>query len=454
MPDKRLDVYMDGVPAGTVTMTGSGNLSFAYDEGYRTASGATPLSLSMPKAASRHRQRAVLPFLQGLLPDNEQALGAIAASHHVSARSPFALLQHVGRDVAGALQFVAPEEGSDDAMADRSAVTAMSDDEMADDLRTMIDAYRTGRPLAAVGQLRMSLAGAQPKIALVRAADGTWGRPSRGAPTTHILKPEYRTPRTFADEQFHDMTVVEMFSLAVARHVGLPTPDAWYWQAPDGDLRALVLQRYDRHVGEDGLVHRDHQEDLCQALSVPPEKKYQQLYGGPGVGSVGELVRLRVPPQDSVGIARDFLALLTLNIAMVNTDAHAKNYSLMLRGDTVALAPAYDILSIALYVDRDDRERLLTLPMRIGNTYEVRSIYPAAIAAEGTRLGLSTDESRDVVDRVLAAVPGALELARQDVVDVPGGLTVADTIIRNLRAISPLYAGDGAVLLTDGTHRK
>ncbi len=150
------------------------------------------------------------------------------------------------------------------------------------------------------------------------------------------------------------MTVVEMFSLAVARHAGLRTPDAQYWQAPDGDLRALVVERYDRHLGTDGLVHRDHQEDLCQALAIPPEKKYQHLFGGPGVGSVGELIRLRVPAQNRLAIARDFLALVTLNIAMVNTDAHAKNYSLMLRGDAVALAPAYDVLSIALYTDRDE----------------------------------------------------------------------------------------------------
>lgn len=91
MADRGRHVYMDGVRAGTVTMTGSGGLSFAYDERYRTTPGATPLSLSMPKAVARHRQRAVLPFLQGLLPDNDQALGAIAATYQVSPRSPFAL---------------------------------------------------------------------------------------------------------------------------------------------------------------------------------------------------------------------------------------------------------------------------------------------------------------------------------------------------------------------------
>jgi serine/threonine-protein kinase HipA len=221
MAAKHLHVYMDGVRAGTVTMTSSGAVTFGYDEEYRATPGLPPLSLSMPKTLAQHRQRVILPFLQGLLPDNEQALGAMAATFGVSARSPFALLQHTGHDVAGALQFVAPGSASEDAVADRTVITPMSEDDVATDLRTVLDVYRTGRPVPTGGPLRTSLAGAQPKIAIARMAGGAWGRPQRGAPTTHIIKPEYRSPRTLADEQFHDMTVVEMFSLAVARHAGL-----------------------------------------------------------------------------------------------------------------------------------------------------------------------------------------------------------------------------------------
>jgi len=47
-------------------------------------------------------------------------------------------------------------------------------------------------------------------------------------------------------------------------------------------------------------------------------------------------------------------------------------------------------------------------------------------------------------------MPAALELARGDVADVPGGPTVADMIIGNLRRISPLFPPHGAVLLTGG----
>ncbi|WP_163544337.1 HipA domain-containing protein [Occultella kanbiaonis] len=439
MADRNLAVHMDGTPAGTMTLTGSGNLTFTYDEDYRRDPAATPLSLSMPKATTRHRQRAVLPFIAGLLPDNEQALGSLAATYQVSATSPFAILEHVGSDVAGALQILPPGQPSTDQGADRSASEPIGDDEVARDLAKVIDAYRTGRPLHGRERLRMSLAGAQPKIALVRAPDGTWRRPGSGAPTTHILKAEYVTPRTAADERYPGLSTVELFSLAVARHTGLPTPDAHIWTSPDAKVRALVLSRYDRQVGPDSLVHRIHQEDLCQALMVPPSKKYQHRDGGPGVGAVARLLRSSLTRSDRTQVARDFLALLTLNIAMVNTDAHAKNYSLMLAGDRVELAPAYDVLSFAPYETFDPSIGPIELPMRIGGTYRVSEMFESTIASEGVRLGLDAEESRTIVDRVIAAVPGALEAARQDVSGMPGSAQLIDTTVSNLRRLSPLH---------------
>lgn len=432
---------MDGVPAGILAMTPSGTVTFTYDDSYRRAPGTTPLSLSMPKATRQHRQRAILPFIQGLLPDNERALGSLAASYQVSTRSPFAILEHVGHDVAGALQFVAPDGVSEDATADRSALTPMSDEEVASELNSVIDVYRSGRLLHGADRFRMSLAGAQPKLALVRLPDGSWARPDRGAPTTHILKPQQRFPRAPEDERFPDMTTVEMFSLAVARRAGLRTPSTHHWESPDGEIRALVLERYDRRLGEDGLVHRLHQEDFCQALAVPPEKKYQHRDGGPGVGAIGELLRNRLTATDRLSVARDFLALLTLNIALVNTDAHAKNYALLLTGDSVRLAPAYDVLSIAPYEAHDPADDPISFPMRIGETYRIKAMLPGGIAAEGERLGLEPDESRAIVDGVLARLPDALEAARQDIAGIAGGTAIADVTIRNLRAISPLHAG-------------
>lgn len=60
----------------------------------------------MPLAAAAHGHTRIEAFLWGLLPDNEFVLDRWAKRFHVSARSAFALLSHVGEDCAGAVQFV------------------------------------------------------------------------------------------------------------------------------------------------------------------------------------------------------------------------------------------------------------------------------------------------------------------------------------------------------------
>ena len=57
---------------------------------------------------------------------------------------------------------------------------------------------------------------------------------------------------------------------------------------------AIVVERYDRRL-LDGRLLRIHQEDVCQALGVRPDRKYQNE-GGPGPGDVARLLRRVMPP--------------------------------------------------------------------------------------------------------------------------------------------------------------
>jgi serine/threonine-protein kinase HipA len=84
---RELHAYLDGTLTGVFSMTGAGNLSFEYDEGYRLSPTATPVSMSIPLERAEHRNRVALPFLQGLLPDNAQALSAMGSTYGVSATS-------------------------------------------------------------------------------------------------------------------------------------------------------------------------------------------------------------------------------------------------------------------------------------------------------------------------------------------------------------------------------
>lgn len=84
------------------------------------------------------------------------------------------------------------------------------------------------------------------------------------------------------------------------------------------------------------------------------------------------------PKGRSIPTAHDedvstFLDALILNWLIGGTDAHAKNYSILIGGGgLVRLAPLYDIVSIYGYPDVDPQS--VKLAMRIGDQYRIRDI--------------------------------------------------------------------------------
>jgi serine/threonine-protein kinase HipA len=378
-------------------MSASGALGFRYDDAYLSQDVPTPLSMSMPTDAREHKNRVVLPFLQGLLPDNAQALSSIATTFGVSAASPFALLEHVGKDVAGALQFVKTGEPAPDAVAPRTAVAELSEPDIEKLLRDAIEEYRDGTPIAR-RERRFSLAGAQPKIALHELGDGGWGVPQDATPTTHILKP--------TTGELRRVDVVEQIAMSAGSELGLRVAESHL--TTFGDIRTFVSTRYDR-IRRNGVWRRLHQEDLCQALSVPPSKKYQRRDGGPGIAAVGGLLEAVPLLGDRRSVALDFFAGFVFNAVIAGTDAHAKNYSLMLDGESVRLAPLYDLASYA--ASRADGESI-QLAMNVNGKYRLDSLTTDDFVRAGAKLRLSRVEALDTVDRLRSDTLGAFERAR------------------------------------------
>ena len=87
-----LIAILDGRETGRVARDGRGRLSFTYNEAWRNAADAYPLSISMPLALAEHGNAKIDPFLWGLLPDNEMVLDHWARRFHVSARNAFGLI--------------------------------------------------------------------------------------------------------------------------------------------------------------------------------------------------------------------------------------------------------------------------------------------------------------------------------------------------------------------------
>jgi serine/threonine-protein kinase HipA len=356
-------VVLDDVVAGTLARLPGGRLRFDYTEEYREHPGATPISLSMPLQVRSHSDRSITPWLWGLLPDNDAVLARWARQFHVSSSSPFSLLAtQIGEDCAGAVRFASPED-TDRVLSRSGGVTWLTEDEVGQRLRDLREDSTSWLGRSFTGQF--SLAGAQAKTALLY-EDGRWGVPSGSTATTHILKP------AVVGLDDHDLN--EHLCLDAARRAGLTAVRTKISRF--GEESAVVVDRYDRREVA-GEITRVHQEDLCQALGMTPSRKYENE-GGPGPSDIAKLFRSAMPPRAADDAVWRFADALIWNWLIAGTDAHAKNYSLLLAEDQIRLAPLYDVASALPY---DIDERKLKFAMKIGGEYRVfpyRDTWPAA----------------------------------------------------------------------------
>ena len=314
-------------------------------------------SVALRAAGCReHGPSVVQAFLWGLLPDNELVLGRWATKFQVSARNAFALISHVGEDCAGAIQFVMPERLDALRSGKEDKVEWLGEPDIAKRLQMLRDDHATWRLPRDTGQF--SLAGAQPKTALLL-QNKRWGIPCGRIPTTHILKP----PTGHFDGHAEN----EHFCLMLARNLGLPAAQSRVMRF-EKEI-AIVIERYDRQRLGNEIV-RIHQEDVCQARGIMPTKKYQNE-GGPGAADIIEL--LRTSSTNREADVNTFIDAIGFNWLIAGTDAHAKNYSLLLGGGPhVRLAPLYDVASILPYDEFDAQK--LKLAMKIGGEYKLARI--------------------------------------------------------------------------------
>jgi len=389
----QLVVLLDGLEVGTIHHK-SGRLSLVYDQKWRADPGSYPLSLSMPLASVEHGHARIEPFLWGLLPDNDRVLESWGRRFQVSPRNVFRLIAHVGEDCAGAVQFVTPERLEAMRREPTSREIAwLSEDGVAERLQALRADHSAGRSAQDTGQF--SLAGAQPKTALLFDRR-RWGVPSGHVPTTHILKPPTGEWDGHAEN--------EHFSLQLARAAGLIVPNSAV--SHFGDEIAFVVERYDRARNQ-RQWSRIHQEDTCQALGIHPTRKYESE-GGPGARAIVELLRAQSsdPEQD----VTSFVDALVFNWLIAGTDAHAKNYSLLLGGQgTVRFAPLYDLASVLPYQKVDLSKAKLA--MKIGGEYRLRNIglrhwqrFAAELHLDGDRLIKRMREMAGAFPRHIAAI--------------------------------------------------
>jgi len=400
--------FLEGRFAGTITATWPGTAEFRYADTYLRDPRSTPLSLSAPLGRGAYE---VERWLDGLLPDNVAVRRRWAARNEAPSARPVDLLgTPVGLDCAGAVQFCRP--GREESLHARSSgLEPMSEPQIAAWIRRARQDWSAWEGIGARGQF--SLAGAQAKCALHR--DGPqWSVPYGDVPTTHILKPGIANHT--------DAEVVEHVCMAAARRLGLDAAPTELTRFESE--RVVVVARFDRTLRE-GSLRRRHHEDVCQALNLHPEDKYQ-AYGGPGPREVADL--LRRESTDARAAVERFCDALIYNWALAAPDAHAKNYSLILDGSDVHLAPLYDVISFLPYAQRDLLD--LRTAMSCGDNRSVGAMGARdAWAGAALDLGLDPTRTADRAVQLLRDTPAAIS----DTID---GLSAED---RSSRALVPLH---------------
>jgi serine/threonine-protein kinase HipA len=379
---KRLKVYLHGETVGVLAQDDSGLLGFRYAPEWLSRPDATPLSRSLPLQDNTFRGKQARPFFAGILPDAGPRR-QIASILGISERNDFAMLEHIGGECAGAVSLL--PEGMPPPAAGEMLMRELDEKELEE-----IIAELPRRPLMAGREgIRLSLAGSQDKLPVVLRGSRI-GLPLGNTPSTHIIKPE--------PERFPGLAANEVLCMTLAKAVGLNVPGVearWI-----GGKACIVVQRYDRTVSPEGAATRLHQEDFCQALGLPPERKYQQE-GGPLLRDCIAMLRewSTIPVLD----IRDFLDGLIFNVLIGNADAHGKNYSLLYRGRERRLAPFYDLVCTLAWPE------LSKIPaMKIGRGESIEAIAPAhwRRMTEETRLGWPmvrermADLCRKTVDRL------------------------------------------------------
>lgn len=397
-----LDVWVAGVYAGRLHREDA-DVGFTYDPSYRAA--RTPaLSVSMPKSRPRHGANIAGRWIDNLLPDNDAVRERWARHFGEGRADAFNLLRHMGADCAGAVQILPVDTSPDTDTGAESVDEDMIEKRLRELRRDPAEwnfADRGGR---------WSLGGAQGKFALAQLPDGSWETPTGRAASTHIFK--------VGVTAFSDGDAVEYTTMRAAEILGLPVAGTTLRRF--GDETALISRRFDRHVDADGLVHRLHQEDMCQAHGLSRALKYESD-GGPSVSSISDLMRHAVDPRD-LSASRTLLAqALIYNWLTVGTDAHAKNYALLHFGSRIRLAPLYDMAGAALVYDPDEVYYRGKLAMKMGGRYRIRDIVQRHLARAAESVGVDQNWMCETANRYAEQIPGAVAQA----IDESDGLVPA-----------------------------
>lgn len=418
-----LGVWLNGRHVGRLNREASGAIDFQYAPAWLAWEYAFPISLSLPLREDRYIGASVIAVFDNLLPDSQPIRRRVAERVHADGIDAYSLLVAVGRDCVGALQFLPDGEEPDPAGTVRGK--SVSEEEIA---HILGDFASSPLGLGEDEEFRISIAGAQEKTALLLWKK-RWHKPIGTTATTHILKPQIgRLPNGI---DLSNSVENEYLCLKLTAAFGIPSAKVQI--ADFANHRTLVVERFDRRWTRDKRLLRIPQEDCCQALSIPPTRKYESE-GGPGIGNILELLKGSDEPEHDQAM---FLKAQVVFWLIGATDGHAKNFSIYLSpGGRFRMTPLYDVLSAQPSVDAGQiRRDQMKLAMAVGQSrhYGVETIAPRHFLQTAERAGVATDAVVRIFTEIQSIATKAID---ETLAALPTGFPeqVAESIARGIRS--------------------
>jgi serine/threonine-protein kinase HipA len=395
-----LELYVGSSRIGTYARAATGATSFRYDDAWLASERSFPVSLSLPLSDRAWTGDAIASVFDGLLPDNQTVKEAIAAREGAGSAGTFDLLAAIGRDCVGALRFV--PEGEDPGDPAKMTCHPIDDAEIA---RRLASLARAPLGMAAHREedegeedFRISIAGMQEKTAFLHAEDG-WQLPLGATPTSHIFKPAMREGPDGAD--FSDSPWNEWFCLKLCAGFGLASASAEVRHFDNKPV--IVVERFDRRW-QDGVLYRLPQEDLCQALGVPPSRKYESD-GGPGILAVLEFLNQAASPRAE---RLTFFKAQIVFWLLAAIDGHAKNFSVFLTPGGFSLTPIYDVMSAAPYPELTPQKIKLAMAIGSNRHDRLQEILPRHFYQMGRAAGFAEADIDDLFAEVTSSLDDTL----------------------------------------------
>ena len=431
-----LHVLLNNRMVGTLERAASGAILFQYDEGWLGWEHALPISLSLPLREDAYRGEPVFAVFDNLLPDSPGLRKKVAEKVGAAGTDAYSLLSAIGRDCVGALQF-APAGAADIAETGPIAGEPLDDYGIEKLLKELAQA-----PLGldADDDFRISVAGAQEKTALLW-HEGKWLKPKGTTPTTHIFKTQIGELPNGID--LSNSVENEFYCLKLAAAFGLPVNNAEIQTF--GKTTALVVERFDRRWTKDGRLIRLPQEDFCQALSVPPTRKYQNE-GGPNLIDIFDLLKGSDHPfEDQATILKAQILFWLIGA----TDGHAKNFSIFLApGGRFRLTPLYDVLTAQPSLDAGQIQRKqMKLAMSVGKNrhYKIEGVFGRHFVQTGERAGLPKRMVPTCIEEMADRAPAALEAVENELPpDFPEGIhnSVKEAVLDRIECLQQIQPAD------------